>query len=418
MHKIYTLLFLLCVQVVVAQATLKTMVYNLLEFPSAPPVNRELILKDIFASYLPDLFMVNELQNEVGANLILNQSLLPLDANYARSTFAPNQSSSFQDLNQMVFFNTEKLILEDEELFETTVRDINHFTFKLNTLNQATNPVFLHVYVTHLKADAGADTTDDQQIRLDMVNVFTNQLNNLPPNSFVLFAGDLNLKTASEAAYQELLDPTNAIVLVDPINRPGDWSNSQTFADIHTQSTRTSTANFGGRGSGGGLDDRFDFILMSQNLQTSTTLNYIDGSYKAFGNNGNCRNLNINDVNCTGDFSQPLRDLLFNMSDHLPVIADFQINEPLLSITEVAAKPLLRFPSGNVVSNALEIALDVTQLQGNEWLMVYNTVGQVIQQVNVGLQRQLQLETTSLSKGLYFIKLQGHSNQTWKFIKK
>ena len=93
-----------------------------------------------------------------------------------------------------------------------------------------------------------------------MVTEFTNTLGDLDPNSFVLFAGDLNIYTSTEPAYIELLDPTNPIVLVDPIDTPGAWNNNEDFTAVHTQSTRTSSGPFGA-GAGGGLDDRFDFIL-------------------------------------------------------------------------------------------------------------------------------------------------------------
>lgn len=408
---------LLFVQFGYSQNTLKTMVYNLLEFPSAPPANRELILKDILAEFTPDLLMVNELESEAGADLILNQSLLSQFSGYQRASFAPNQSSSFQNLNQLVFFNTQKLTLIDEELFETTVRDINHYTFRLNTVNQTTNPIILHVYVTHLKADDGTVFDDDQQDRLDMVNVFTNALNLIPSNSFVLFTGDFNFKSASEAAYQEILDPTNNVVLVDPINRPGNWNNNTVFSDIHTQATRISNNNFGNRGAGGGLDDRFDFIMMSQNFQTNPVFFYNSGSYKAFGNNGNCINLNINDPSCTGDFSQSLRDLLFNMSDHLPVVAEFTLTEPLLNLKDATEKSLVTFVSGNLVSDNLKLQFDLNRLPEGSSLAVYNTLGQLMFIRALGAKPELDLPVAALAKGVYFIKL-NFGGEVLKFIKR
>ncbi|MBU2525401.1 MAG: T9SS type A sorting domain-containing protein [Bacteroidetes bacterium] len=419
MHRLYITFFAiwLTCQLGHCQSLLKTMVYNLLEFPSAPPANRELILKDILAAFTPDLLMVNELESEVGANLILNKSLLSLAPGYARAIFAPNQSSSFQNLNQMVFYNTNKLILIDEELFETTVRDINHYTFRLNTVNQSTNPIFLHVYVTHLKADDGTVFDDDQQDRLNMVNVFTNALNLIPPDSFVLFAGDFNFKSSAEAAYQEILDPTNNVVLVDPVNRPGNWNNNSSFTDVHTQATRTSTANFGNRGAGGGLDDRFDFIMMSQNFTTHPNFFYNTGSYKAFGNNGNCFNLNINDAACTGAFDQTLRESLFNMSDHLPVVAEFTLNEPLLNLEAFEQKPLLQFASGNVASTELELLINLSQLPENASLSAYNLLGQKVLTQATGSQSRITIPVSGLSAGVYLLKISGQS-RTWKFIKR
>ena len=64
---------------------------------------------------------------------------------------------------------------------------------------------------------------------------------------------------------KKLLDPTNRIRLRDPINTPGDW-NSSSFQpkSVLTQSTRASSIF--GDGAGGGLDDRFDFVLLSSDM--------------------------------------------------------------------------------------------------------------------------------------------------------
>ena len=94
------------------------------------------------------------------------------------------------------------------------------------------------------------------------------------------------------------------------------------FPIHHTQSTHTS----GGCASGGGLDDRFDIMLMSgQILEDSGMVSYIPNSYKAVGNDGDHYNLSLLDGTNT---SAPAAVLtaLYDMSDHLPVIADLSIN--------------------------------------------------------------------------------------------
>src|SRR5690606_12082003 len=107
---------------------------------------------------------------------------------------------------------------------------------------------------THLKSSEG---TANKQLRLQMVQQFTEKLETMDPNSYVLFAGDLNLYTHTEPAYLELMDTINSIVMADPLQRPGRWHNNIDFQDIHSQSTRISSGPFGA-GAGGGLDDRFD----------------------------------------------------------------------------------------------------------------------------------------------------------------
>ena len=73
--------------------------------------------------------------------------------------------------------------------------------------------------------------------------------------------------------------------LFDPIDRIGHWHNNSSYSDVHTQSPRTSS--FGG-GANGGMDDRFDWLFVSQSiLDESSSMYYVDGTYWAFGNDGN-----------------------------------------------------------------------------------------------------------------------------------
>ena len=60
--------------------------------------------------------------------------------------------------------------------------------------------------------------------------------------------------------------------LFDPINRIGHWHNNSSFADVHTQSPRTSS--FGG-GANGWMDDRFDWLLVSAQFLDESSLKYI-----------------------------------------------------------------------------------------------------------------------------------------------
>lgn len=262
------LAFIVCISVF-AQETINAMTYNLFYFPSSLPANRELILRDILDEYQPDLFMVCELETEVGADLILNSSLANQSATFSRAVFYPDTSSSSTSLQNMVFFNTEKLVLINQQILPTDYRDISQYTFRLNTLEQDTNPIHLEVFVAHLKSSTG---TANQQARLAMVEVFTNALETITnPNSYVLFTGDFNLYTSSEPAYQKIISLDNAIRMIDPINAVGSWHDNANFQYLHTQCTRVSNSGFGGgqaSGASGGMDDRFDFIMMSQNFNT------------------------------------------------------------------------------------------------------------------------------------------------------
>ena len=57
-----------------SQNTIKTMFYNVLWFPELNP-NRIDLLQVVLQDYEPDIFMVCELQNQEGADAILNIGL-------------------------------------------------------------------------------------------------------------------------------------------------------------------------------------------------------------------------------------------------------------------------------------------------------------------------------------------------------
>lgn len=394
-----------------AQEVIKAMAYNLLEFPSAPPSNRAQILQAIIDQYEPDIFMVEELESEAGANIILNSSLNDEGDNYAMAPFEPTQSGD-PDHQQLVFYRKAKFTLESTEVIPAIHRDINHYQLKLNTADGDVDPVLIDVFVTHLKSSQG---TANKQLRLEMVQAFTTRLETMDPNSFVLFGGDLNLYTQSEPAYQELLDPTNNIVMVDPLDRPGSWHDKLAFADIHSQSTRISSGPFG-TGAGGGMDDRFDFITMSSNMQTDPKLQYITGSYKSFGNNGNCFNLSVNDASCTGDFSPELRDYLYNMSDHLPIVMEMQTNKEIVLKTEDFAKQSAIILKSTLVKDELNIQVN-SNISENISFYIYNLLGQKLMTVNSNNAKEITIPVSQLSSGIYYLKTSLPTSRTFKFLK-
>jgi endonuclease/exonuclease/phosphatase family metal-dependent hydrolase len=406
------------------QTRIKAMTYNLMHYPgtlyydndSNTFVDRTPILDMIIDSYQPDLLMVCELKNSIGSNQILNDALQTTDNRYEAATFTYNQSSTYQDLQQMIYFNKQKLILDNQGIITTYLRDINHYTFILNTTDHITNPIFLEVFVTHLKASQG---TDNEGKRLQMVQEFTSFIEGLPSDRYIIFSGDLNFYYANEPGYQELINPSNNIHLIDPINREGYWHNNSSFADIHTQSPLTSNSHFqsesgGSDGVTGGLDDRFDFMLISGNLQNGTDLTYVPDTYKAYGNNGNCFNDNINDPNCNGDFSQELRDLLYNMSDHLPIVMELETPEAI-GYSDYTYTNNIEFNGANYTSSNL--SLNITpKLLGSD-IIIYNQIGQQAAQFKLTSVSQ-EISVIHLSHGVYYIiNEQFPQHSPLKFIK-
>ncbi len=392
------------------QKTIKIMSYNLLKFPNGTSINRIDDLRYILNQAQPDILMVCELQNESGANTILDDCLQTPDNRYSAAGFEYNHSGSYQDLNQMLFYNNQKFELIDQSYLTTAVRDIDYYTLKMKTIDTATNPIYIEVYVAHFKA---SDNQYSEQTREDMAQVFVNHLNQVPANHYVIFGGDLNLYRSTEGAYQKLIDPNNPIVMIDPKNPQRNtqyWSNNTNFTAIHTQSTHTQGGN---DYVGGGLDDRFDFIFLSENFFTSNTFYYVNNSYKAFGNNGNCFNKNINDSSCNGFYDMTLRQHLYNMSDHLPVVLTLETTSTL-SNPELSHNLDIRFSNGNIVYNDIAFTGDFDFLEKVE---IFDISGKKVYDKHNYFKNQ-PINLQNIKKGIYFVRLIVNNRQKiLKFVK-
>ena len=398
-----------------SQISIKLMSYNLLDYPTAPPQNRNVILKDILNVYQPDIFMVCELESEEASDDILNFSLNGMTKNYAKATFVYNQSDTGTNssLQQELFYNSDYFTLVNQEEILTNIRDINHYTLRLNTYNQNNTPILLEVFVTHLKASQG---TTNEQTRLQMVTQFTNALNNLNPNSYVIFAGDFNFYTSGESGYQKILDTNNHVIMKDVLNQNNtlqSWHTNYNFREIHTQATRTDTSEFNGYGAGGGLDDRFDFMFFSENILNSSDINYVTGSYKSFGNNGNCYNKRIDDASCAGNYDFTLRSNLYLMSDHLPVVAELESATTLTIPENTILSNLFHFTNGNIAQN--NIGYKIKKNLIGKKMTIYNQLGQKITTIILS-DKATTLNTSSLEKGIYYLQIENYAKAI-KFVK-
>jgi len=398
-----------------AQENFKVMFYNVLNYPLQGPASRIQNFETIVEDYAPDLFMACEINNASGANNILNV-LQNHDPNFLGANFVLNTSDDAignqNDLQNMLYYDSTKFILENQYEVTTIYRDFNHYVLRLNTANQGTNPIRLDVFVAHLKSSSG---TVNQNLRLDMVNDFEDYLDTLPSDSYVLLGGDLNLYTHSEPAYQELLDTSNNITFVDPADRNGSWHNNISYLDVFTQSTRTST---GLGGATGGFDDRFDFILTSENMLSNPDIAYVNNSYKAYGNNNNpnCFNSEINSNDCNGsDYDQNIRTALYYMSDHLPVTIELETDESL-STTTYAIAQNISFIGSNLVDSHVQLKLNPLTDNHNAF-QIYNAYGQLIKTFNVEDLNQINIDVSNFSDGIYYITTQSNSSKPLKFIK-
>ena len=228
-----------------------------------------------------------------------------------------------------------------------------------------TSSADLYLYASHYKS---SDTTEDAARRgVEAAQVRANA-DALGQGAHAIFAGDFNIYRSSEPMWANLTAAGNGQAF-DPINRVGTWSNNSSFKDVHTQSPAT-TAKYGGQITGG-LDDRFDFQLVTGEMQDGEGLSYIPGTYRVFGNTNTHA---INGAITSGSASALAARLpgytvaqattvltdLERVTDHLPVVADYQLPARMgVTVADAAPSKVIRGASAGLtlaVRNAAPVA--------------------------------------------------------------
>jgi len=296
---------------VMAQDTIRVMYYNLLNFPSTSP-ERIVYLRKIMAYAKPDVLVVNELLDADGSDLILNEALnVGGVTHFEAATYVDGP-----DTDNMLYYNADLLGLRSQLQIPTGLRDISKYDlyYKSPGLVEDSDTVILHIFSLHLKAGSGYFNQ-----RKEEAIIFKYHLNTMSNRENIIAGGDFNFYSGNESGHLAMRE-TGSIELYDPINSIGDWNNNASYAYLHTQSTRESPL---GDGAGGGMDDRFDLIFISNDLLENTNgLSYLEDSYQALGQDGARFNQSIN-IPFNPTIPDSIAVALYLMSDHLPVMMDF-----------------------------------------------------------------------------------------------
>ena len=398
--KKYLIFFLLLIygMPIFAQSNIKIMNYNLLTYPEGEMVNRIDTLSKILNFYEPDLLLVQELKSEQGLQNI-TQELNALFGDYKAGTYVPQISNPANTwrLQQNLIFNEAVFELVSEQAIETPYRDVNYFQLRILEEDGTPSTELLHTYVTHLKSSQGST---NEQLRLSMVEVLINHISLLPSESNVIVAGDFNVYESGEPAYELLLSANGTNTLRDPINMP-EWGEANfPNQEIFTQSTRLSSLN---AGSGGGLDDRFDFILLSEQLMNpNARFVYQAESYQALGNNGTCYNQDLLDCSTMDNVTFELLRALYYMSDHLPIVLS-------LDTKEVTSTIELPFSSESqlikITPNPANAQIDLVWNGTNPIdLRIFNLQGKLMLAQKLSEQKTT-IEIAPLPPGLYIVQM-------------
>jgi len=303
-----------------AAAQIRVMSYNSAQFKGDANAMSEVLQAasddDSHGFAVPvSIFLFQEVDVEFLSTL---QSVV--GAGYTMGTFTDQNDSSFGGA-QAMFYNATQFVENNSlhnDIFTGAGRHADRWA--LNVTGYSGKRIY--VYSMHLKASSGSD---NQETRRSGAESVRDDIMTLPVDSHVIVVGDMNFYSPSEPAYDWFIASGDG-QLVDPLGNGNSWSGGSN-ASKHTQSP---LLNQNGGLIGGGLDDRFDFQFLSPSLLDGGGFDIINGTYRALGNDGNHYNDAINAGNnyyFPGDTARgnALADKLIIASDHMPLLADYQV---------------------------------------------------------------------------------------------
>ena len=301
----------------------------------------------------------------------------------------------------------------------TNPRDTDVYELYLKTQSLAAgDTIRLVCIVAHPKAGMNY-----QANRRALMQTAMDYVNQKYPTDNVLIMGDFNMYGASESGYRLLTQTYSnpSICFVDPLvsqGGVGEWNNNIQFAPFHTQSTRSYSEECF---SSGGLDDRFDFILMADEIAFSHNhLRYVQNSYKAVGNDGNHFNQSVNQYTNSA-VPANVAEALFDASDHLPVTMKIAV-DVFLGLNETTDTDFQAYISPNPTSGSINVSF-FNPSEGNVLFELFSLQGQSMTKESYHFDYGSQQHKLSLQAphpGFYLLRIIGEEGwmQTLKLIVK
>ncbi len=393
-----------------AQDTLTFLQYNLLNYgnftsyctSSNNNVSRKTGYIGLIVHYVrPDIFTVNEMTITPSYHdYLLNNGLNTDGVNYYAKA-SDNLHNDYQYTMNVLYYNKNKLGEAAHFIAQTYVRDIDIFKlyYKSANLNQG-DTTFIYCVVAHLKA--GSYDSDAGKRKVMAQNTM-NYIASHDPDENYLLMGDFNVYSDQEGAFQQFINyKVPAVRFSDPVNEVGDWHNNYDYRMVQSQSTHYTSS---GCPSGGGLDDRFDFILISNNVkQGNKKVKYVPGSFHVVGQDGKHFNKALLDDPSNTTVPKNVLNALYYNSDHLPVTLKVTVNQPLDIRQQHSDVEHLKF--NNPVKDILNFEVNVDKPMTLQ-VKIYSLVGKMVMHRQFALQKGLSRQAMrigELPKGLYILQ--------------
>jgi endonuclease/exonuclease/phosphatase family protein len=299
----------------------------------------------------PDVFVLQEVLSQSGVNAFV--SILN-SAPGSPGDWVAGPFVNGPDTDNALFYRTSRI-----EFLGMTIlpadgtsgapRDVNRYDLALVGYDAPSTQ--LAIYSTHMKAGSGSS---DQARRLIEARKIRDDAELLDPAIHIMVAGDYNIQSSSQTAYQELIgsQANNNGRFADPIATPGNWNNSFFYRFVHTQDPS----------GAGGMDDRYDQILIDPALgdgtgleyrgvfaqtYSTTTWNDLSHSYRSWGNDGTSFNTTLTVAGNTM-VGPIIAQALINVSGnagHLPLFLDLVVPGTIAADTSI---DLGQIPFGSV----------------------------------------------------------------------
>lgn len=342
-----------------ANANARICAYNFLVYDSGEFATRDPHLRTVLNGIDPDVLFAQEINNLVSAENVRDSVLNASGGTGFGDPFTlATTFDSTDNLDDFLYYRASKFS-EVTASYVTIGGDPRPARrWRLRPVSDPSGANDIYIYGVHLKAGSTPSDETDRDIQ---TNAMRNNGNSLPAGTAIIYCGDFNFYD-TEAAYFNFIESQadNDGRAWDPLNPNAlnqNWSANGTYALMHTQSTHN---NNPGQPSGaitGGLDDRFDFLLISTVLHDGTGQDYVANSYRAYGNDGLHFNDDINDPPTIPE-GTTIANALHGASDHLPVYLD--LTDPL-SQPQIATTPasLVGFPqvlTGSGVTTDITVA--------------------------------------------------------------
>lgn len=412
---LYFVFFLFNIALLNAQTALdsiKIMSYNVGNFGIAPTTSCPLLNINTKSAYLrtiisyenPDIIGLVKMNADANfcTNTVLTNVLNPIcNGCWGSGSFSTVSTYTKAD---MLYFKTNKFGFKNSTVIysaDPNISDIKLHKLYFKSPNLATthDTIFLKIVVAHLKSGSG--NASDRATEIGGAMSWLNA--NTTTNENIIFMGDFNTTSSNESCFQKLINSTNPITkFYDPANQLGDWSaNPNIFAHWMTQSTRTSDP--GDCLATGGLNDRFDHILISSSLKNGTnSLGYIAGTYQVVGQDGNHVGAALIDSPTNISVPSTVNNALYYMSEHLPVVLKLVVNNPSVFSTNSIADLESQISITPNPSTA-QFKVLIPESIKIDTIKVFTLMGAELVSESVTTNPEINL--SQFSKGIYFIQL-------------